>query len=605
MRVGLLICICLTSMASVLHADTRETVKTSGKVSQATLYRNQALITRTVDLSEIKVGTTEVVVEDLPEQIVPDSLFAEGSETIEVRGVQFRQRAVGQSPREEVRKIQDEIELVNQEVASNEKMQQLAQKQSEYLDKLEGFVAPTATTELSKGVLDAESLERLTKFSFEQRSKIASEQLELAKSRKQLQEKLNLLQRQLAEITSGSSKTVREAVVYVQKNGEGGDSMRLSYLVNNCGWSPSYTMRAKEQSDAVSIEYNGLIRQMSGETWNDVELTLSTATPGLSATGPGLAPFKLTLTGNGNVQAEQITAAKLQQYKQFQSQAIELNRNAVDLAGNFQSSWTINDAVNKLQCAELNGEESLVSSISGEYSTETQEPSLSYRLKNRVNLASRNSQQMVRILQTDMPADFYHIATPVLTSYVFREAQLDNNSTEDLLAGPINVYLNSRFVGRGEIPTVARGQSFVVGFGADPQVRARRELIDKSDEIQGGNRELTLKYRLLVENYKSEPVSIRVVDRLPSIDNSNQVKVSLGDVSDDLSDDALYRRDEYLKGFLRWDIEAEANAVGEKAREIAYDYMVEHDRNFILTNPTGTAELREEFEQQQRGRFRR
>ena len=605
MRVGLLICICLTSMASVLHADTRETVKTSGKVSQATLYRNQALITRTVDLSEIKVGTTEVVVEDLPEQIVPDSLFAEGSETIEVRGVQFRQRAVGQSPREEVRKIQDEIELVNQEVASNEKMQQLAQKQSEYLDKLEGFVAPTATTELSKGVLDAESLERLTKFSFEQRSKIASEQLELAKSRKQLQEKLNLLQRQLAEITSGSSKTVREAVVYVQKNGEGGDSMRLSYLVNNCGWSPSYTMRAKEKGDTVSIEYNGLIRQMSGETWNDVELTLSTATPGLSATGPGLAPFKLTLTGNGNVQAEQITAAKLQQYKQFQSQAIELNRNAVDLAGNFQSSWTINDAVNKLQCAELNGEESLVSSISGEYSTETQEPSLSYRLKNRVNLASRNSQQMVRILQTDMPADFYHIATPVLTSYVFREAQLDNNSTEDLLAGPINVYLNSRFVGRGEIPTVARGQSFVVGFGADPQVRARRELIDKSDEIQGGNRELTLKYRLLVENYKSEPVSIRVVDRLPSIDNSNQVKVSLGDVSDDLSDDALYRRDEYLKGFLRWDIEAEANAVGEKSREIAYDYTVEHDRNFILTNPTGTAELREEFEQQQRGRFRR
>ena len=605
MRVGLLICICLTSLAGMLHADTRETVKTSGKVSQATLYRNQALITRTVDLSEIKVGTTEVIVEDLPEQIVPDSLFAEGSETIEVRGVQFRQRAVGQSPREEVRKIQAEIELVNQEVASNEKMQQLAQKQSEYLDKLEGFVAPTATTELSKGVLDAESLERLTKFSFEQRSKIASQQLELAKSRKQLQEKLNLLQRQLAEITSGSSKTVREAVVYVQKNGEGGDSMRLSYLVNNCGWSPSYTMRAKEKGETVSIEYNGLIRQMSGEAWNDVELTLSTATPGLSATGPGLAPFKLTLTGNGNVQAEQITAAKLQQYKQFQSQAIELNRNAVDLAGNFQSSWTINDAVNKLQCAELNGEESLVSSISGEYSTVTQEPSLSYRLKNRVNLASRNSQQMVRILQTDMPADFYHIATPVLTSYVFREAELDNNSTEDLLAGPINVYLNSRFVGRGEIPTVARGQSFVVGFGADPQVRARRELIDKSDEIQGGNRELTLKYRLLVENYKSEPVSIRVVDRLPSIDNSNQVKVSLGDVSDDLSDDALYRRDEYLKGFLRWDIEAEANAVGEKAREIAYDYMVEHDRNFILTNPTGTAELRQEFEQQQRGRFRR
>ena len=605
MRVGLLIALAIVSFGGLAQADSKESVNTKGQVSEVTLYRNQALITRSVDLSDIKVGTTEIVVEDLPEQIVMDSLFAEGSETIEIRGVQFRRRAVGQSPREEVRKIEAEIEKINQDLATNDKMQQLAQKQSEYLDKLEGFVAPTATTELSKGVLDAESLERLTKFSFEQRTKIANDQLQLATAKQELQSKLNLLQRQLAEITSGASKTVREAVVYVQKTGEGGDSMRLSYLVNNCGWSPSYTIRAEEKADAVSIEYNGLIQQMSGEQWNDVELTLSTATPGLSATGPGLAPFALTLTGNGNVQAEQITAAKLQQYKQFQSEAIMLNRNATDLAGNFQSSWTINDAVNKLQCAELNGEESLVSSMSGEFSTETQEPSLSYRLKNRVNLASRSGQQMVRILQADMPTEFYHIATPVLTSYVFREAALENNSTEDLLAGPINVYLGGRFVGRGEIPTVARGQSFVVGFGADPQVRARRELIDKSDEIQGGNRELTLKYRLLVENYKSEPVSIRVVDRLPTIDNSNQVQVSLGDVSDELSEDALYRRDEYQKGFLRWDIEAAANAVGEKAREIAYDYTVEHDRNFILTNPTGTAELRQEFEQQQRGRFRR
>ena len=61
----------------------------------------------------------------------------------------------------------------------------------------------------------------------------------------------------------------------------------------------------------------------------------------------------------------------------------------------------------------------------------------------------------------------------MLTSYVYREAELANSSDQDLLAGPITVYLDGRFVGRGEIPTVA-GQTFVVGFGADPQLRARR-----------------------------------------------------------------------------------------------------------------------------------
>ena len=80
-----------------------------------------------------------------------------------------------------------------------------------------------------------------------------------------------------------------------------------------------------------------------------------------------------------------------------------------------------------------------------------------YRLDGRVSLASRSDQQMVRILQNTFPSRSYHVATPILSSYVYREAKLTNSSSEDLLAGPMTVYLDGRFVGRGEISTVARG----------------------------------------------------------------------------------------------------------------------------------------------------
>src|SRR3954469_12719396 len=122
---------------------------------------------------------------------------------------------------------------------------------------------------------------------------------------------------------------------------------------------------------------------------------------------------------------------------------------------------------------------------------------------------------MERIMQTDMESKFYHVAVPVLTSYVCREAELANASDKDLLAGPITVYLDGRFVGRGEIPTVARGQSFVVGFGADPQLRARRELADKQDGVQGGNRETKFEYRLVVENFAKEKNPPRALGRVP------------------------------------------------------------------------------------------
>ena len=54
----------------------------------------------------------------------------------------------------------------------NAKIGELLKKKLAYLDQLEGFVAPTAKTELSQGVLDAEALKQITLFGFEQRQEI-------------------------------------------------------------------------------------------------------------------------------------------------------------------------------------------------------------------------------------------------------------------------------------------------------------------------------------------------------------------------------------------------------------------------------------------------
>src|SRR5687768_7249702 len=151
-----------------------------GRISAVTLYRGQAQITRTVPI-EGAAGRLEVVVSQLPEQIVPNSLFAEGGDGVEIRAVRFRTRAVGEEPREEVRKLDDEILATQQELDLTTKRQALLVKRTEFLAKLEGFVAPTAQSDLSKGVLDAEALERLTTFSFTQLETIATEEVELAK----------------------------------------------------------------------------------------------------------------------------------------------------------------------------------------------------------------------------------------------------------------------------------------------------------------------------------------------------------------------------------------------------------------------------------------
>ncbi len=253
----------------------------SGQVTHVTLYRDQALATRTIPVEGPK-GRLEIVVGDLPEQVVAESVFAEGSEGVEVRAVRCRSRAVREQPREEVRKLEDTLEDTNQQLAVNVKNQDLLAKQTRYLDQLEGFVAPTAKTDLARGVLDAQALQKIITFSFEQRKLLADRAVTLDKEAKELNNRVQLLQRRREELTSGVSRTIREAVLFLDKRAEGKDSVRLSYLVGKCGWSPAYTFRAKADRKQVQVECNGLIHQLTGEDWNGVELTLSTASPALA-----------------------------------------------------------------------------------------------------------------------------------------------------------------------------------------------------------------------------------------------------------------------------------------------------------------------------------
>src|SRR5262245_19359328 len=184
----------ITFATSVRAAD-----PIAGRVTNVTLYRGQAQITRAVPIDG-DPGSLEIVVGNLPEQVVPNSLFAEGSDAVEIRAVRFRTRAVGEEPREEVRALDRQILDTLQQIELTTKRQALLGKRTEYLAKLEGFVAPTAQTDLAKGVLNAKALEKITVFDFAQHEKIAEEEINLAKQAHDLNEQLQLLNRKRAEL---------------------------------------------------------------------------------------------------------------------------------------------------------------------------------------------------------------------------------------------------------------------------------------------------------------------------------------------------------------------------------------------------------------------
>jgi hypothetical protein len=570
-----------------------------GEVTQVTLYREQALVTRTIPVTG-PAGGLEIVVGDLPEAIIAESLFAEGGEGLEVRAVAHRSRAVGQEPREEIRRIDASIEEIGKKLEANRKNVELVAKQNTYLDQLEGFIAPTMKTDLAQGVLDADALQKITHFAFEQRSQLNDRALVLEQESRELGKQLELLERSRAERADGASRTMHEALVFIDKRADGPLSLRLSYLVGRCGWSPAYTVRAEAEGQPITVQCSGLIRQMTGEDWRGVALTLSTATPAVSASRPALAPLPIVLVpenAQGKLGPTELMA-RLEEIRQNRSQAMAESRQAATVDAQSKANWALNAAANQFQSLELLSGRNLVDTLqSGDEQDEGQ--SLSYELAAPVSLASRADEQMVQVFARPFEGQFYAVASPVLTRHVYREAELVNTSDQDLLAGPMSVYLTGRFVGRSEIPTVARGQRFILGLGVDPQLRARRELLDRTETVQGGNRQVEMKYRIVLENYRDQDVAARVYDRLPFAEGSSDIRVTLADLEDPLDTDPVYLGRQRPKGILRWPITVPAGAVRDRARRIEYGFTIEFERTSQLGSLEG-GQQQAEYDQLER-----
>jgi len=92
-----------------------ETPTTTGTISKVTVYRGQALVTRIVSV-DLPPGASELIVKDLPAMIVPESIYAQTSDDTKVLSVRYREKAVSQDTREEVKQLDVQIENVQHEL---------------------------------------------------------------------------------------------------------------------------------------------------------------------------------------------------------------------------------------------------------------------------------------------------------------------------------------------------------------------------------------------------------------------------------------------------------------------------------------------------------
>ena len=243
-------------------------------IGAVTVYQDRAVVTRQAS-AELAAGEHELVLEKLPASLQDNSLQVAAKSTGQATllDVKVRTAYEANTPNDRLRQLEQQINQLDNKKAALDDEAAVLENQRELvtliqqgatqpgkdgarpsLDELKAVQSLSADT-LSRALAGLRRVE-------EQRADIEREREALANEYSQLQDR-----------QGRRSKTVTLRVMLARP---GKLDLNLSYAVAGAQWTPAYdALRAADRS--VDLGYFGVINQTTGEDWNKVKLTLSTA----------------------------------------------------------------------------------------------------------------------------------------------------------------------------------------------------------------------------------------------------------------------------------------------------------------------------------------
>ncbi len=570
----------------------------TGEITDVIVYRGQALVTRAIE-TDLPKGTSEVIVDKLPANIIPESLYSQTTDGTTILSVRYREKTIKEDTRKEVKELEEKIEKIRTEHRLATKNQQFITAQMRRVEKLVEFSLAAEQKDLNRGLLQFEPIKEMSDYVESKTTGYNKQLIETGEKIIQLDKELKTLSEKRQRLAAGHSRTQREAVIFMSRTKAGPAAIEINYLVNGANWSPQYNLRADTAKAIATIEYNAVVHQSSGETWNNASLALSTAQPNMVASPPFLEPMQITIgeitasrertTGKRNMpgmgmpgmaeQQQQITQQVYYDNRSDKFKSLIQSRNKA-LTKGLAANSVLNDIAFENQIMEFQADKEMLKQMKSqsEEVRRTEGVSVMYRIPGKLTLPSRSDQQLLTIAIIPAKADFTLIATPLLTDYVYLQGEILNDSDTILLPGPASTYRDGQFVGKAQMDLVTIGQKFTTGFGVDSQIQVTREFKDKKVDTLWGNRIDDHKYRIEISNYKTKPVKLRLLERLPYTENPN-IEILLKKPSLALSTDKEYLRTSKKKGMLRWDLTLKPQTSGEKATVIEYGFTMKYDND--------------------------
>lgn len=534
--------------AGALAAD----IKGASKIDQVMVFPSGAEVTR---LARVKIerGDHVLLFTDLPARALPGSIRVEGKATggrLAIASVDTRRtflpRDDAAAAASERKRLEDAIEKLGDERAQLSATIEALEAQKIFIGNLAKM--PGQGPVLGAQPAQQPDWEKLLAFIGQRHGEAQKGILETQLKVREVDRQIKDLQGKLAALAPRQHERT-EVKIFVNAGATLDADLTIRYQVGNASWTPYYDARlstgSKAQAPKLAFERRASIQQRSGESWDDVLLSLSTTRPGNSTSAPELptqtidyvpdtppppprpmaAPMAPRSAGIPPLAASKVGAGLDEERARPEPAAAEEVRTSVDAQG-YQAV---------------------------------------YGIAARVSVAATGEAKRVQIDTNDLDPALVVRTVPKRDTTAFLYAKATLTKGTPVLPGPVSLFRDGTFVGTGTLPLLPPGEEHELGFGADDAVRVKYAIVEEKRGETGlisSSKTDVRTWRIAVKNLHERAIPVSVIDRIP-VSQNQDVKVELTGKT------APSKRDvDDKRGVLAWDLDLKPDE--EKTIEFGY-----------------------------------
>lgn len=511
-------------------------------IAEVCVYPGQAQIVRRGRV-ELPAGAEEVVFADLPLSLQPETVrvAGHGSARARLMGVEVGKARHALPPEESLRELDRRIEeLEDQDRALADRVETLTRR-LEVLAELGKASAERLPWGIARGTVDAAKVQSLLTALHQDEGKARWQIRKLEIERRGLGRELERLRREREARAKPHTPDRYEVRVPVEVETPGELNLELTYVCQGATWAPLYDLRLEEPAEGgprVTLGRLAEVSQRSGEDWEGVHLTLSTARPALASRLPELPPWYIDL------------------YRP-RPQGV--------MRGMTMAVGAVAEEVAPVEVHAAPAPAPKVEAVVAEAEVRAEGPAIVFVAPGSPSIPADGSAHKVFLGTQELPASLDRVTAPKMGAHVYRRARVQNTTPAVLLPGRASIFYGETFIGTTLLRETPPQGELEIYLGVDDQVRVERELVERTVDKAGfveKVRRLLFAYRIRVHNFRPTRLALTVLDQIP-VSRNETLKVKLVRSEPQTSVGEM--------GELRWEL---GLAAGEE-RDIVFAFQVE------------------------------